>query len=217
MNNPSALPGLVQENIDKLAHLAVKSLEKSIAALATQDAEIADKVASEHNQANALLRIIEQECLETLEANNVRGEDLRALIGAIQLAAELDRIADHTHSIAKIVLSMDASDFSGPLDKISSMATLCQDMLVRAVEAYHNRDADLAIAAAAEDEQVNELDEDASSSLLMQLMSAPDQSMHATHLLWIAYHLERVGDHITHICERVVFVATGETPELVKH
>ena len=62
--------------------------------------------------------------------------------------------------------------------------------------------------------QVDELDEEASSSLMMQLMTQPDPTMHATHLLWIAYHLERTGDRIGNIAERVVFMVTGETPEL---
>ena len=61
---------------------------------------------------------------------------------------------------------------------------------------------------------MDELDEQAVSSLMMQLMTEVDVSMHATHLLWIAYHLERVGDRITNIAERVVFMVHAETPDL---
>jgi phosphate transport system protein len=109
---------------------------------------------------------------------------------------------------------MDPGDFSGPIDRLAQMHDLCSNMLTRVMEAYENRDADLARAAADEDREVDELDEQAASSLMMQLMTSADPTMHATHLLWIAYHLERVGDRVTNIAERVVFQVTAETPEL---
>ena len=109
---------------------------------------------------------------------------------------------------------MDPGDFSGPMDRLASMNDVCVHMLMQVMDAYQSRDSDLARAAASHDEEVNELDEQAASSLMMQLMTAADPTMHATHLLWIAYHLERTGDRITNIAERIVFMVTAETPEL---
>ena len=87
-------------------------------------------------------------------------------------------------------------------------------MLSQVMEAVSNKDESLARHAAEEDRQLDDLDREAVSSLMMALLSQPDASMHNTHLLWIAYHLERVGDRVTNIAERVVFMVTNDTPDL---
>ena len=204
----------VHSNLFTLASLASKSLEQAMESLKTQDAEKANQVISEDTQQNRLHRIIEHECLQILGTLEPRAKDLREVIASLQIAGELERIGDHAKSIANIVLTMDLSDFSGPMDRLSDMGDLCQTMLTQAMEAYTNVDIHLAEAAAECDDQMDELDEAASSSLMMTLMTSVDKTMHATHLLWIAYHLERIGDRITNIAERVVFMATAETPEL---
>ena len=119
-----------------------------------------------------------------------------------------------TKDIANIVKGMDPSDFSGPMNQLSEMASVCSDMFIKVMEAYNDRDENLARVCANEDHDVDDLNHLAASSLLMQLVSQPDVHMHATHLLWIAYHLERIGDLIKNIAERVVFMITAKTPDL---
>ena len=161
-----------------------------------------------------MTRIVEQECLEALALQQPVARDLREILASLQIAGELERIADHAKDIAAIVLGMDASQFDGPMARIAEMEDLCQDMLTRVMEAFENRDAKLARAAADTDNEIDDLDEQAVSSLMMRLMTEPDVRMHATHLLWIAYHLERIGDRVTNIAERVVFMVNAETPDL---
>lgn len=204
----------IHDNVLKMAKVTQEAMERAMDSLKSQDADLALLVVDQDQQVNEMLRIIEHECLETLALQQPVAHDLRGIISSMQIAAEIERIADHAKDIAKIVLGMDPADFSGPMDRIAGMGDLCINMFTRVVEAYENRDETLARTAADEDGELDDLDEQASSSLLMQLMSRPDQNMHATHLLWIAYHLERVGDRVTNMAERVVFMATSETPEL---
>jgi phosphate transport system protein len=204
----------IHDNVMAMAKLAAEALEKATDSLMSQNAELAEAVVGEDAQINALMRIVENECLEALALQQPVARDLRAIIASLQIATDLERIADHGKSIASIVLGMDGSSFDGPLDRIAEMEDTCQNMLTRVMEAYENRDAALARAAAADDNTVDDLDEQAVSSLMMKLMTAPDVGMHATHLLWIAYHLERVGDRVTNIAERVVFMVSAETPDL---
>ena len=201
-------------NISKMARLAAEAFEQSMDCLMSQNVELAQQVVDNDTHLNTLLRVVETECLQALALQQHTVDDLREIVSGIQVATELERIADHAKDIAKIVLGMDPEDFSGPMDRLSSMGDICINMLTRVMEAYENRDEALARAAAEEDRVVDELDEEAASSLMMQLMTQPDPTMHATHLLWIAYHLERTGDRIGNIAERVVFMVTGETPEL---
>ena len=204
----------VHQNLFTMTSRARQALEQALEALKTQNAELAQDVVNEDLQQNHLLRIIERECLQILATLEPKAGDLREVVASLQIAAELERIADHAKDIANIVLGMDPSDFSGPMDRIAAMGDLCQNMLVQVMESYENLDSSLAEHVATHDKQVDELDEEASASLMMTLMTTADTSMHCTHLLWIAYHLERIGDRVTNIAERVVFMVTAETPDL---
>ena len=203
----------VHQNLFTMATRARESLETAMDALKTQDALLAQQVIDQDVQQNHLMRIIEKECLDILATLEPKASDLREVVASLQISTELERISDHAKDIAAIVLGMDPSDFSGPMDALSNMSDLCQNMLTQVMEAYENLDAKLAEHAAEHDRQVDELDEEACSSLMMCVMTSADTSMHATHLLWIAYHLERIGDRITNIAERVVFMVTADTPD----
>jgi phosphate transport system protein len=205
---------LIHDNLMKMGAIAGKELENAMAALMSQSPELAESVVESDNKLNALHRIVETECLNTLALRQPVANDLREVVGSLQIAGEIERIGDHAKDIAKIVLGMDPSDFSGPMPQISQMGDLSCKMLEQAMEAVSNKDEALARLAASEDREMDELDNEAVSSLMMKLMSEPDSSMHSTHLLWIAYHLERVGDRVTNIAERVIFMVTSDTPDL---
>jgi len=204
----------IQANVTSMAKLAGDAITRAVDSLMSQNADVAQNVVDGDARINELRRLIEQECLQALALQQPMAGDLRQIIASLQIAGELERIADHGKDIAAIVLGMDASQFDGPMDRIAEMEDLCQNMLVRVMEAYENRDPALARAAAEEDGALDDLDEQTVSTLMMRLMTEPDVCMHATHLLWIAYHLERVGDRVTNIAERVVFMVQAETPDL---
>lgn len=204
----------IHTNVIGMAKLAAQAMEKASDALMSQSAQLAQEVVDDDAKINAMMRVVEQECLEALALQQPVARDLREVVASLQVAGELERIADHAKDIAAIVLGMDGSQFDGPMAHLAEMEDLCQDMLTRVMEAFENRDIALARAAADTDNQVDDLDEQTVSSLMMKLMTGPDVGMHATHLLWIAYHLERVGDRITNIAERVVFMVNAETPDL---
>lgn len=205
---------IIHDNLLKMGSIADKELENAMASLMAQDAQLAESVVSSDNDLNALHRIVESECLNCLALRQPVADDLREVVASLQIAGELERIGDHAKDIAKIVLAMDPSDFSGPMQQIAQMGDLSGKMLEQVMEAVSNKDASLARLAADEDHELDDLDNEAVSSLMMKLMSEPDASMHSTHLLWIAYHLERVGDRVANIAERVIFMVTNDTPDL---
>jgi len=207
---PPSQERLVQDNLDGMRDLACRALEGALLALQTQDAEQAERVVSGDTELNHLCRIVEQECLALLEQRRPAGDALREVIASLQIAGELERIGDHAKAIARIVLEMDPADFSGPMEAIARMGDLVGTMLEQAMEAVRNRDASLACLVQAEDQEVDALDEEAVAGLMMRLMTAPDATMHSTHLLWIAYHLERIGDRVKNVAERALFMAAAE-------
>ncbi|WP_171816162.1 phosphate signaling complex PhoU family protein [endosymbiont of unidentified scaly snail isolate Monju] len=199
-------PARIQDKLDQMVELARGELELALMALETQAPEQAQAVMERDVGLGQLYRIVEQACLDAL-AGEGRSVEAREVVGCLQIAGELVRIGGHARDIAAIVLAMDSADFSGPMEKLSRMGDLVLEMLAQVGEAVTNRDLSLAQRVAAEDREVDELDEETVSSLLMTLMTAPDRSMHSTHLLWIAYHLERIGDRVGNIADRVDFMA----------
>jgi len=198
----------------EMARLAGAAFDEAIESLRTQDAERAERVIRDDGAINALRRQVERECLFAIASQQPVARDLRALVAGLLIASDLERIADHAAGIAKIVLEMDPSDVSGPMEKLWTMAGVARRMLEVVTSAYDTADAELAHSAGALDSELDDLHEQCLATLVMQLATAADVHSRATHLLWIVHKLERIGDHATNVAERVVFLVSGETPEL---
>jgi phosphate transport system protein len=94
------------------------------------------------------------------------------------------------------------------------MAMVCIDMLDRALKAFVERDADAARSIPDEDDQVDNYYNQIYRALMDHMISNPSNVDRANYLLWVAHNLERVADRVTNVCERIVFVVTGEILEM---
>lgn len=204
----------IHSEILEMARLAGAAFDEAVESLRTQDAERAERVIRADGAINALRRQVERECLFAIASQQPVARDLRTLVAGLLIASDLERIADHAAGIAKIVLEMDPSDVSGPMEKLWLMAGVARRMLEVVTSAYDTADAELAHSAGALDSELDDLHEQCLATLVMQLATAADVHSRATHLLWIVHKLERIGDHATNVAERVVFLVSGETPEL---
>jgi phosphate transport system protein len=204
----------IHTEILEMARLAGTAFDEAVESLRAQDAERAERVIRDDGAINALRRQVERECLFAIASQQPVARDLRALVAGLLIASDLERIADHAAGIAKIVLEMDPSDVSGPMEKLWTMAGVARRMLDVVTTAYDAADAELARSAGVLDSELDDLHEQCLATLVMQLATAADVHSRATHLLWIVHKLERIGDHATNVAERVVFLVSGETPEL---
>ncbi len=204
----------IHAEILEMARLAGTAFDEAVESLRTQDAERAERVIRNDGVINTLRRQIERECLFAIASQQPVARDLRELVAGLLIASDLERIADHAAGIAKIVLEMDPSDASGPMDKLWRMAAVARQMLEVVTSAYDAGDAQFARSAGALDSELDDLHEQCLATLVMQLATTADVHSRATHLLWIVHKVERIGDHATNVAERVVFLVSGETPEL---
>jgi phosphate transport system protein len=204
----------IHGDILELARLASRAFEEAVESLRLQDAERAGRVIADDQVINVLRRRVECECLFAIASQQPVARDLRELVAGLLIASDLERIADHAAGVAKIVREMDPSDISGPLEKLWQMAAVARRMLEAVARAYDTADADLARQVGAMDTELDDLHEECLATLVMRLATEADVHSHATHLLWIVHKLERIGDHATNVAERVVFLVSGETPEL---
>jgi len=116
--------------------------------------------------------------------------------------------------VAIVLLSPDKEELLPPMKHIPPMSEFCIDMLHRALQAFVERDAVAARSIPQDDDQVDNLFNTIYQELMEQMISNPSSVDQANHLLWVAHNLERVADRVTNVCERIVFVVTGEMLEM---
>ncbi len=203
----------LRDNVLKLSHLAHRAIEQAVQALKEANVDLARQVIADDEQINALRYEVEEHCYTLIVLHQPAARDLRAIVTAIHIAVELERMGDHARGIAKLAIQLSQEPPLKPLIDIPRMAVVCREMLHASLDAYLSRDAELAERTAHRDDEVDQLDEQVYRELLTYMLADPRNITRATYLLWVSHNLERIADRITNICERVVFMITGEMSE----
>ena len=193
------------------------ALSKSLEALRTQDLALAREVVDGDASINLARRILEQEALLALAAYQPAGSDLRRIAASLELVAELERIGDYAADVARILLRKEWDQLPGNLTAgIAQMGDAALGMCRDALRAFTREGGDetLARAVVARDDQVDALQRAALDAVVDLIRDHPAVAAPALALSWIAHYYERVADRATNIAERVVYLATGEIPDL---
>jgi phosphate transport system protein len=208
----------IQSELDRLAVLAKRAIQESIKALVERDAALARQVSAADSLLNRLRYNIEERTYAVLAAQQLTEADLRTLIGAINVATNLERIGDHAAGIAHLALTMSKDDWRQlPADvpsTIGEMTEVVVEMVECAVEAFLTRNDLLAERIVRRDREIEAFQE----QIYAMLVDAEEDRTSAspnprTYLLWVSRNLERIGDRAANICERTIYVATGELKE----
>ena len=136
-------------------------------------------------------------------------QDLRAVVGAIRMAGDLERIGDLAKNIAKRATVLSQTDPVQPMVIIPEMGRTVTHMLKDVLDAYGSRDAEKARAVWERDKNVDDFYNALFRSLLTYMMENPQKITPSTHVMFIAKNLERIGDHATNIAEIIYFNVTG--------
>jgi phosphate transport system protein len=163
---------------------------------------------------NRMRFAIEKEALTTIATQQPLASDLRILSSIIEVASELERMGDYAKGIARICLLTHGKPLQEPMHLLPEMADLTVGMLDRALTAFVNKDAKEAAAIPLDDDAVDQLFNKIYYALVDEMIKDPSFIDHANHLQWAAHNIERMADRVTNICERTLFVATGEIEEL---
>jgi phosphate transport system protein len=194
----------------------VAALRESIACLANQDADLARSIIAGDDPIDRNRRCLEQECLLVLAAHKPAGRDLRVVAATLELATELERIADYAVDAARNVIEMGESRFpAGPLALVVELAEEATAMVAEAMAAYgHNADGARARAAAAGNAAVMVHVRQAVESIIAAMQADPGSAPACVRLLWAVRDYQRAASRATNISERILYIATGETPDL---
>ncbi|MHB8645447.1 MAG: phosphate signaling complex protein PhoU [Thermomicrobiales bacterium] len=197
-----------------LGSMVEKAIQRSVEALRTRDASIARRVIEEDAAINALRFQIEDRALLLIATQQPLVHDLRTVAAVLSIITDLERMGDHAEGTATISLMIGDEPLLKPLLDIPRMAETVTDMLRRVLLAFADNDIVAARRVAAEDDAVDALYNQVYRELLTFMIGDPRTIHQATLLLWAAHNLERIGDRVTNICERVIFTETGRMQEI---
>ena len=204
----------INDDLLRMQKLVDQSIVRSLDSLERRDQTVAQRVIDEDIEINDLRFKIEEACLSLIATQQPAASDLRWVIAAMHMVVEMERMADHATGIAKTVIMMGDEPLLKPLIDIPRMADLAREMLRESLDAYNERDAEKARHVAERDDEMDGLYRAVFDELVEIMSRTPGSATRATYLLWCAHNLERIGDRVTNIAERVIFVNTGDMHEL---
>lgn len=203
----------LRDMIARMGGLAERQVADATLALVERDTELAAEVVQRDVQIDALEREIESFAVRMLALRQPMGGDLRLIVAAMKVAHDLERIGDYARNAAKRSIVIAQQPALGSLNGFNRMARLVQENLKGAIDALVHEDAEKADEIWAADEPVDDIYNGIFREMLTFMMEDPRNITAATHLLFIAKNLERIGDHATNIAETVHFSVRGEALE----
>jgi phosphate transport system protein len=202
-----------KDDILMLGSMVEQAVLDSVVALKKRDLKASQEIIRMDRKVNEKRFEIENEVMILIATQQPMAHDLRLLASLLDVASELERMGDYAKGIGVINLRMGNQPLLKPLVDIPRMAQKGLDMLHRALTAFVTEDAQAASTIPAEDDEVDELYIQVYRELITYIMADPSTIERANYLLWAAHNLERLADRVTNICERAIFVATGEIHE----
>lgn len=204
----------VKDEVLVLGSMVEQAIHRSVEDLKKRDLKAAQKLIDDDLEINKKRFEIENKLMVLIATQQPMAHDLRLLASTFEIISELERMGDYAKGIANINIRMGDSPLLKPLIDIPRMAEKGADMLHRALTAFVNEDVEGAKSIPAEDDEVDALYNQIYRELMTFIIADPKTIERANWLLWVAHNLERVADRVTNICERTVFIATGEMREV---
>ena len=186
------------------------TISKTIQALAEQNVELAEEVIASDYEIDTQERGIEQLCYKLLLTQQPLAGDLRIVSATMKMITDMERIGDHGEDISELTIRMAGKPYSQEISDIEQMATEATKMVTNSVDAYVNRDMELARAVIAADDVVDDLFDKVKEKIIEGIRFGKCDGEQATDLLMVAKYFERIGDHATNIAGWVIFSLTGE-------
>jgi phosphate transport system protein len=202
--------------LDDLRHKLIQlggkvesEIAHSVRALTERDSDLAKQVLAADREVNRLEISVDETCRRLLALRQPAASDLRLITTALKIVVDLERMGDLAVNIAERALDLNQSPPLPPVHDLTKLAQLCQDQLRAALDAFVDGDVGRAEAVIKADLLLDALYHKLFNDLLSLMMEDPRNIRRANNLLFVAKHLERLGDHATNVAEMVVYMVRG--------
>ena len=190
------------------------ALERAMHALAERDSQVAQEVLENDDKVDRLEVEVDRQCIEIIALRQPAARDLRFVISVAKMAPVLERIADHACNIARAAIDLNNEPELTAVADLRKMSEHALTMLRAALDAFTSSDAIAAREVIKRDEKVNDLYNFIFHKLIEMMVTEPQTATRNARLIFVAKHLERIGDYVTDICELTVYMAEAA---FIKH
>lgn len=215
-NTRETLERKISELMDEvllLGSMVEQATLKSVRALKERNLAASEEVYRGDQQINEKRFEIEERTITLIATQQPMARDLRTLTAILEIITEMERMGDYAKGIGRININLGSESRLKPPAGLLDMAEVGVDMLHKALEAFVGGKTDLARAVPKQDDKVDKLFMQVQTEILQQMTAHPTEIDKINHLLWACHNLERLADRVINICERTIFIATGELVE----
>ncbi|MDI3543273.1 MAG: hypothetical protein PWP57_878 [Candidatus Atribacteria bacterium] len=204
----------LQEDLVSMTHAAEKMLQLAIESLKERSTEKAEEAIALDDVVDDFNFKIEERCLSLIALQQPVAKDLRVIAAILKVITDVERIGDYSVDIAKFSIRLVEKPLFKPLVDVPKMADLVRQMLEEAITAFVQRDLTIVQKVVEADDQVDALYRSVHEEVIEHIEKDPSVARQAIWILMVARYLERIGDHVTNITERIYYMETGELIEL---
>lgn len=200
---------LIRDDILRLGSLVSQAVERAIGAFIANDIQLAQEIVQGDDAIDSLHHVLEERIITTMALQQPMAGDLRKLIAALLITNELERMGDYAEGVGRTTLrhSEGVPPQLSPLMK--DMQSLVTEMIDGVAIAYREENPEKAREVAWHDDRLDQLYRQYVDALVTQMGTGELPIEEGTHLMWVAHNLERIGDRVTNIAERIVYARTG--------
>ncbi|MCC7366573.1 MAG: phosphate signaling complex protein PhoU [Dehalococcoidia bacterium] len=206
--------GQLQDDVLVLGSMAEKAIMDAMESLRDGDRQWSQKIVADDARINAKRFEVEEKSVFVIASQQPMASDLRALVSMLFIVTDLERIADHAEGIARINLLLEDEPLPRRLGYLPAMADRAVAMLRDSLKAYIDQDIDLARRTCEADDEVDHLQDRVYEDATQAMIADPSTIQRNTYMLWASHNLERIADRCTNICERVIYLVTGQMQEI---
>ena len=204
----------LKEKILQMGSLVEEQVQGAMRALTERDSNLARQIIENDRQVNTFDVEVDEDCLRLLALQQPAARDLRFITTAMKISTELERISDLAENICERAIELNEEPQLKPYIDIPRMANWSLRMVDEALDAFVNRDTELARKVCADDDFVDDLTHQLFRELLSFMLENPQTITRAIRISFIAKYLERIADHATNVAELVVYMVEGK---IIRH
>ncbi len=204
----------LQDEVLLLGSMVEQAMLKAVSSLKSRDTAEARQIYRADQLINEKRYAIENAILILIATQQPMAHDLRILAAMLEVITELERMGDYAKGVARVTIRLEDAEVPIPTQEFDRMAEVAVSMLHRALSAFVTENPNLAAAIPSEDDEVDNLYNRVYLTVVHAMVQNPAIIDHTNLLIWVAHNLERMADRVTNICERTVFIATGEMLEI---
>jgi len=200
----------IQDELLILGSMVEQAMISAVDTLKARNTAAARELFEQDQAINDKRFAIENAILILMATQQPMARDLRKLAAMLEVNTELERMGDYAKGIDKVTRRLGDVEVNMPTFEITKMAELSVNMLHRALTAFISENTSEALTIPKDDDQVDQLFNNAYTRIVNDMISHPETIDQVNSIMWVIHNIERMADRVTNICERTVFIATGE-------